>query len=234
MKSLYDMLFKLVLQVVELDVVPDFLLRMGIRWLLGQRYKNLVRWPLCITCGDLITLVQTCDGETRQQRLQAFVDELKNMPVAIQTQSANEQHYEVGPVAECTSGRHHYTHPQVPTEYFLLCLGKHLKYSCCFYPTPTTTLNEAEEAMLGASRAGFSFASRCVGTHTVCTPVSHACRPRAAPLLSRDLCACAAGQQAGHPRAGLRVGLAVPLHGQQVPGLARDGGVQLQDPKAAH
>ena len=30
-----------------------------------------------------------------QQRLQAFVDELKTMPVAIQTQEANEQHYEV-------------------------------------------------------------------------------------------------------------------------------------------
>lgn len=43
LKTLYDMLFKLVLQVIEMDVVPDFLLRMGIRWLLGKRYKDLVR-----------------------------------------------------------------------------------------------------------------------------------------------------------------------------------------------
>lgn len=43
LKRLYDMLFKVVLQVIEMDVVPDFLLRMGIRYLLGQRYKNLVR-----------------------------------------------------------------------------------------------------------------------------------------------------------------------------------------------
>lgn len=39
---------------------------------------------------------------------------------------------------------------QVPTEYFLLVLGKHLKYSSCLYPAPRTTLDEAEEAMLGA------------------------------------------------------------------------------------
>ncbi len=38
---------------------------------------------------------------------------------------------------------------QVPTEYFLLVLGKHLKYSSCLYPAADTTLNEAEEAMLG-------------------------------------------------------------------------------------
>ena len=59
--------------------------------------------------------------------------ELKSMPIAIQMEAANEQHYEV------------------PTSYFLLCLGKHLKYSSCLYPglDPATALSEAEEAMLG-------------------------------------------------------------------------------------
>jgi len=38
---------------------------------------------------------------------------------------------------------------QVPTEYFLLVLGKHLKYSSCLYPAANTILNEAEESMLG-------------------------------------------------------------------------------------
>lgn len=33
--------------------------------------------------------------EAMQQRLQAFVDELKTMPVAVDTSAANEQHYEV-------------------------------------------------------------------------------------------------------------------------------------------
>ena len=57
------------------------------------------------------------------------------MPIAIQTSTANEQHYEV------------------PTSYFLLCLGKHLKYSSCLYPNldPATELSDAEEAMLGVA-----------------------------------------------------------------------------------
>ena len=39
---------------------------------------------------------------------------------------------------------------QLPTSYFLMCLGKHLKYSSCLWPTQEATLDEAEEAMLGA------------------------------------------------------------------------------------
>eukprot|EP00195_Chlamydomonas_chlamydogama_P012777 CAMPEP_0202892108 /NCGR_PEP_ID=MMETSP1392-20130828/1933_1 /ASSEMBLY_ACC=CAM_ASM_000868 /TAXON_ID=225041 /ORGANISM="Chlamydomonas chlamydogama, Strain SAG 11-48b" /LENGTH=354 /DNA_ID=CAMNT_0049575989 /DNA_START=138 /DNA_END=1202 /DNA_ORIENTATION=+ len=60
-----------------------------------------------------------------------FVADLKTMPVAINTSDANEQHYEV------------------PTEYYLLCLGKHLKYSSCLYNSPRDTLSEAEANMLG-------------------------------------------------------------------------------------
>jgi hypothetical protein len=33
--------------------------------------------------------------EKLQERKQAFVDELKSMPIAIHTETANEQHYEV-------------------------------------------------------------------------------------------------------------------------------------------
>ena len=41
---------------------------------------------------------------------------------------------------------------QVPTEYFLLCLGRHMKYSCCYYPglDSKVQLGDAEKAMLGA------------------------------------------------------------------------------------
>ena len=42
---------------------------------------------------------------------------------------------------------------QVPTEYFLRVLGRHLKYSCCLYSEPSTSLDDAEEAMLGVSWA---------------------------------------------------------------------------------
>lgn len=68
--------------------------------------------------------------EGQVQRKMAFVDELKQLPVAVQTAAANEQHYEI------------------PTEYFLLCLGQHLKYSCCLYTKPGDDLNTAEVNML--------------------------------------------------------------------------------------
>lgn len=58
--------------------------------------------------------------------------DLKRRPVAEQTAAANEQHYEV------------------PTEFYLLCLGEHLKYSACLYKDldPSYGLKEAEAAML--------------------------------------------------------------------------------------
>jgi cyclopropane-fatty-acyl-phospholipid synthase len=51
-----------------------------------------------------------------------FVAELKTMPIAVQTQAANEQHYEV------------------PAEFYQLCLGPWLKYSSCLYTPETKTL----------------------------------------------------------------------------------------------
>ena len=101
----------------------------------------------------------SASGEDYQQKLQDFVDELKGMPVAVQTLAANEQHYEV----QWLQKQLHLLPStllfldwlyivrvglQVPTEYFLLCLGKRLKYSSCLYPRRNTTLDEAEEAML--------------------------------------------------------------------------------------
>jgi len=60
------------------------------------------------------------------------VADLKRRPIAEQTVAANEQHYEV------------------PTELYLLCLGKHLKYSACLYKdlSPRCGLDAAEAAML--------------------------------------------------------------------------------------
>jgi len=69
-------------------------------------------------------------AELAAARTQAFVDELRSMPVAVQTAAANEQHYEV------------------PTPYFLAVLGPKLKYSSCVYPNAKSTLEEAEVAML--------------------------------------------------------------------------------------
>jgi len=59
-----------------------------------------------------------------------MVAELKASPVAIHPEKANEQHYEV------------------PPEFFLHVLGKHLKYSGCLWPEGATSLAQAEAAML--------------------------------------------------------------------------------------
>ena len=98
------------------------------------------------------------------------MEELKSLPIAVQTSTANEQHYEVSGIAHqnllkrnaiVTSCAQQLSPPpspivsprmQVPTEYFLLVLGKHLKYSSCYYPTNDSTLDDAELAMLGMSK----------------------------------------------------------------------------------
>jgi cyclopropane fatty-acyl-phospholipid synthase-like methyltransferase len=46
---------------------------------------------------------------------------------------------------------------QVPTEYFVLVLGRHLKYSCCLYNNAGEGLNEAERNMLGALQVGLGY-----------------------------------------------------------------------------
>jgi len=65
--------------ILEANVVPDPLLRLGIRHLLGETLRE--------KCGGSI--------EVRQAALQAHIDGLRRSPIAIQTRAANEQHYEV-------------------------------------------------------------------------------------------------------------------------------------------
>ncbi|XP_022139475.1 (S)-coclaurine N-methyltransferase isoform X2 [Momordica charantia] len=59
-----------------------------------------------------------------------FVHSLREMPIAIKTDQPKAQHYEL------------------PTSFFNLVLGKHLKYSCCYFNDKSSTLEDAEEAML--------------------------------------------------------------------------------------
>jgi len=65
--------------ILEANVVPDPLIRLGIRHLLGETLRE--------KCGGSV--------EERQARLQAHIDELRQSPIAVQTSAANEQHYEV-------------------------------------------------------------------------------------------------------------------------------------------
>ncbi len=61
---------------------------------------------------------------------EAFTDMMKSGPVAPVPEAANEQHYEV------------------PAPFYALCLGAHLKYSGCYWPDDTTSLDEAEARAL--------------------------------------------------------------------------------------
>jgi cyclopropane-fatty-acyl-phospholipid synthase len=69
-----------------------------------------------------------------------FIAQLKASPIAINTREANEQHYEL------------------PCEFFELVLGKHLKYSSCYYQPGVKSLDEAEAEMLALTcrRAGIA------------------------------------------------------------------------------
>lgn len=76
----------------------------------------------------------------RDGRQSEFIASCRTGPIAVATDSANEQHYEV------------------PPEFFHLVLGPALKYSCALYPTGRESLAEAEEAMLSLTceRAGIT------------------------------------------------------------------------------
>lgn len=59
-----------------------------------------------------------------------YVKALRKRPIAIETATANTQHYEVG------------------TGILQACLGPRMKYSSCLYPTGAETLGQAEIEML--------------------------------------------------------------------------------------
>ena len=102
------------MRLLERGLLPDFLVRYGIRRLLRAR------------------LVEEDQGEPegQQRHLMKLVARLKQSPVAINTADANQQHYEL------------------PCGFFELVLGKHLKYSSCYYVNPADTLEVAEANML--------------------------------------------------------------------------------------
>lgn len=99
---------------IDAGYLPDFVLREGVRYLLSQRCK----------------FTDTTDNEILMKEKMAFIDEIKNAPIAVHTDKANEQHYEV------------------PTDFMQLCLGPRMKYSCCYFPEGVEDLATAEEAMM--------------------------------------------------------------------------------------
>jgi len=101
-------------KLLEKNKVPDSLIRIGIRNLLKQRLKDENKG----------------NTEAQQAHLMQLIDELKASPIAINTQEANEQHYEV------------------PTQFYQYCLGKHLKYSSGYWKDGVKDIDTSEKDML--------------------------------------------------------------------------------------
>ena len=114
MELAYDRPADGLLGLAERGLLPDALLRLGVRRLCAQRLRDEA-------AGD---------PDAAARRNAALVGELRRSPVAIHTDAANRQHYEL------------------PPAFFLHCLGPRLKYSGCYYPTGRESLGEAEDAML--------------------------------------------------------------------------------------
>ncbi len=96
-------------------------------WLIRNRIRALL--------ADRLREEDKGDPERQQAHLMDLVRTLRESPIAINTAEANEQHYEV------------------PTEFYLQVLGKHLKYSSCYYDSfdvarAAAGLDAAEARML--------------------------------------------------------------------------------------
>jgi len=111
-----------VLAWTERGLVPDSVIRAGIRRLCRQRLQD----------------IHADDPEAAGEALEAFIDSMNDAPVALVPELANEQHYEV------------------PPEFFDRVLGRHRKYSCCWWGDGVTTLDqaEAEGLRITCDRAG--------------------------------------------------------------------------------
>jgi cyclopropane-fatty-acyl-phospholipid synthase len=101
-------------RLIARGLLPDWLMRLGIRRLLRERLREQARGT----------------PAARASAQQAFIEDLKASPIAINTEAANQQHYEV------------------PTAFYQLCLGARLKYSSGLWAEGVTALDDAEQAML--------------------------------------------------------------------------------------
>ncbi|MGD2096244.1 MAG: cyclopropane-fatty-acyl-phospholipid synthase family protein [Desulfobacterales bacterium] len=90
----------------------------------------LIRYGIRILDKKRLQMEDKGDAEAQRIALAQFIADMRQRPIAIQIEKPKEQHYEV------------------PPAFFRQVLGRHLKYSCCFWDAETQTLNEAEARML--------------------------------------------------------------------------------------
>ena len=101
-------------ELAEKGFLPELFIRKGIRQLNRRRLN-----------GE-----KKRDIESQRFSIQRFIEDMKNAPIAISTDKANKQHYEL------------------PSSFFLKVLGKHMKYSGNFWKPVVSSLDQAEKDML--------------------------------------------------------------------------------------
>ncbi len=109
------MILAKLIDLVEHGKIPDPLTRAGIRAFSWQRL-----WE-----------ERSPSSAAQKRKLWEFSRQMGEASIALHTDKANEQHYEL------------------PPEFFVKVLGPHLKYSCCHFPPGLDTLEAAEASMLG-------------------------------------------------------------------------------------
>lgn len=107
------------LAMAEKGYAPDATVRAGIKWLLKDRLQE----------------IHAAHPDLAAESTNRFVDSVRNAPIALVPELANDQHYEV------------------PAKFFALVLGRHRKYSSCWWPAGVDSLDQAEAAALDATCA---------------------------------------------------------------------------------
>ena len=104
----------IIISAVEKGIIPDFLIRYGIKLLLKRRLID----------------IKSLDCEKTDFSQMQMISRMQSSPIAINTDSANEQHYEV------------------PQAFYKLILGSSYKYSCCHWSNEVHNLDDAEKEAL--------------------------------------------------------------------------------------
>ena len=110
------MISKLI-ELAEKGIIPDYFIRQGI-------VRN---------CENRLSNENVSNTEKVSSKKQIWIEQMKESPIALVPEKANEQHYEV------------------PPAFFENVLGKHLKYSSGYWPDGVNSLDQSEESMLELS-----------------------------------------------------------------------------------
>ena len=110
------MISKLI-ELAEKGIIPDYFIRRGI----------------VSNCENRLNNENVSNTEKVSLKKQIWIEQMKESPIALVPEKANEQHYEV------------------PPAFFENVLGKHLKYSSGYWPDGVNSLDESEESMLELS-----------------------------------------------------------------------------------